>query len=121
MYIIRKEATPMTHKLRTLQGQLRSAIQRNATLAAERDAALHDAHSALCAYHEAVHQRDEARRHANQREIDYNAAVRRAYTVETLNESFRLLAIRISLSDLHSAKSQSDALAGITQNIAHQA
>jgi hypothetical protein len=90
----------MTRKLRTLQGQLRSATHRNTTLAAERD---------------------EARRHANQREIDYNAAVRRAYTVETLNEPFRLLSIRISLSSLHSAKSQSDALTSITHDIALQA
>ena len=111
----------MTHKLRTLQGQLRSAIHRNAALAAERDTALKSAHSAQCAYYEAVHQRDEARRHANQREIDYNAAVRRVYSVETLNEPFRLLSIRISLSSLHSAKSQSDALRLITQDIARQA
>lgn len=80
----------MTHKLRTLQGQLRSAIHRNAALAAERDAALKSAHSAQCAYYEATHQRDEARRRANQREIDYQSSISRADSVAHLHTHPRM-------------------------------
>ena len=92
----------MTHKLRTLQGQLRSAIQRNATLAAERDAALKSAHSAQCAYYEAV-------KRSVRVGFDPDAPLRTIVTV------------RICVDDLKSSKSQHDALLYLNHEVARQA
>lgn len=92
----------MTHKLRTLQGQYRAALQRNAALAAERDAALKSAHDAKCAYHEAVRR-----------------SVRIGY--EPDNQLRSAITIRICVDYLQSAKSQYDALRYLNHEIVRQA
>ncbi len=92
----------MTHKLRTLQGQLRSAIHRNATLAAERDAALKSAYSAQCAYHDAV-------KRSVRVDFDPDSPLRTIVTV------------RICVDNLRSSKSRHDALLYLNHEIARQA
>ena len=92
----------VTHKLRTLQGQYRSAVHRNSELAAELDC---------------------ARKRAFIAERNYREAIQRSVSVGICQESHlrNILTIRLDLSDLNSIKSQIDALVYLNNDISRKA